>query len=1014
MPRAVIVGVTKNNHMSFHLAPPARSRPSPAAVRLARPVLAAGCILFANTTFADGRVSGRVTDANTRSATVGADLELEGTGLRTSTERGGEFSFRSVPAGQYTLITSSIGYEPTRTSITVADNETARVEVFVGEEVVMLETFEVVGFAEGRAKALNQQKASQTIMNVVSSDSFGDYPDKSIADAARRLPGVTIERGQGQGEGRYVSIRGMNADFNAVSLNGVRVTVSNFDNASRSVPLDVIAIKSAETITVSKALRPDEDADSIGGSINIRSRSAFDREGRSASVDASINYSNLVDSYGKGFYLDDKGHEVSASFSDTFGEKNQWAFAFTANTRETPYASQSVGVRGWGSVVGAGTFTGFLAPTGLLLEEFFDQVENTGGTFALEFKPTESDHLRLNTSFSERDSRRGRQRQEIRYDLSQTFWVPGAPVSTSGNTITGFTSDNRLFREVRDFYETQEHYGVALDGKHERGDNTLTWLAGFNRGNFDGDPNKDLWLTFRTGFSDNRYDLGGAGGTYFPSFSASRDRNNPSNFRLTTVDLGTRFTEDDEFVLRSDFQRDTLIFGGEGFWKFGTQARFKKRELTSIDRFYSQDTSALNPNSDSGLNWNPGSNFLGQGVAAVNYGPSSSVDGTYNYGFFIDPNISRQVVNQLLADGTLRFSPAGQLDSDLRSKAGSYDATEDIYSLYGMGQTTLDKWTFMAGVRGELTRTSFDTFSGVSSGGLFTSVRPENETNDYLDVLPGAHVRYEATRDLIFRAAVTRSIARASYSQLNPSRQVNNTALTVTQGDTDLDPTRSTNLDLMVDYYVGRVGLLSAGVFYKDMTDNVYRLSRTELGSNVPEAPIGNAGSTYTISDWANAEGAEVYGFEVGFERDLSFLPSPFDGLGVFSNFTFTDSEVETGIPGRQGLTTPLFGQVEKSYNVGLTYKNYGFSGRIAYNWRDSYLDFGGLNANPALDRYLDKLGSLDVRLDYTFNKGITLFTEFRNVTNSPDRAYAGDADVRPTYNEYRDWSATVGLRWSL
>jgi TonB-dependent receptor len=958
-----------------------------------------------------GTVAGTISDSTSKSFLAGAEVSVDGTSTRTYSGKDGDFSLKLTPGG-YTLTVSYIGYPSKSVAVSVIAGETTAVPVLLGDDVVQLEAFKVEGLVEGQARALNQQKASQNIVNIISSDSFGDFPDKSIADAARRLPGITIERGQGQGEGRYVSIRGMNADFNAVSLNGVRVTVSNFDSASRSVPLDVVSAKSAETIEVSKALRPDEDADSIGGSIKIRTRSPFDRDGRSATIEGSVNYNSLISDYGSGFYLKETGYDVSGTFSDVIGKNRDWSIALTLNDRNTPYVSQSIDVRSWGTVTGPGAFAGFLAPTGILQQEFFDEVDQTGATIALEYRPSDDDQFRINTSYNVRDSRRGRQQLDVRYDLNQNFWV--GPATATGDTITDFTADNRTFRQVRDFYESQELINLALDGKHKRGDNTITWLAGFNRGNFDGDPNKDLNLTFRSGFSDNSYQLGGAGGTYFPGYDTSLNRNNPANYRLTSVDLGTRFVTDDEFVLKSDFQRDTFILGGDGFWKVGTQARFKNRDLKTIDRFYDSTTNTVSLNTGGALNWNLANNFLGKGVAAVDYGPSSSVDGTYDYGFFIDPNISRAVIDQLITNGTLAFTPAGQLDSDLRSQAASYEATEDIYSLYGMAQTTIDKWTFMGGLRGEFTATSFDTFSGVSTGSLFTSVIPENESNNYLDLLPGAHIRYDATRDLVFRGAITRSISRASYTQLNPSRRIDNTALTVTQGDTDLDPTRSTNLDFIIDYYVGRVGLISAGAFYKKMDDNIYRLSRTDVGANIPGTPLANAASNYTISEFRNAKGADVYGVELGFERDLSFLPEPLDGFGVFSNFTVTKSEVDTGIPARSGLRTPLFGQVENSYNVGVTYQKYGFRSRVAYNWRDSYLDFGGLNADPRLDRYLDRIGSLDITASYAFRKGITLFTEFRNVTNSPDRAYAGNNSTRPTYNEYRDWSANLGLRWSL
>jgi TonB-dependent receptor len=965
-----------------------------------------------------GGVTGRVFDSSSKVSLGAAEVGIAGTALRTTTARDGTFSLRGLPTGEHTLAVSYLGYESKRTTITIEAGRTTVADFALGGEIVQLEEFRVEGIVEGQARALNQQRANQNISNIIASDAMGQFPDKSIADATRRLPGITIERGQGQGEGRYVTIRGMNADFNAVSLNGVRVTVSNFDGASRSVPLDVVSAKSAESIEVSKAIRPDQDADSIGGAISIRTRSPFDRDGRFLTADVGINYSNLIGDYGSGFYLDQRGYEFSASYGDFLNAAKTWAIAITLNSRETPYVSQSVDSRSWAAVtnvrnLAAGAqFVGKLVPTGVLLQEFFDQIEQDGLTVALEYRPDADNRVKFNASYSERDSRRGRQLQDIRYDTDYEFWLGSAEFT--GDTITRFTSDNRLFRQVRDFYEAQALTSLAAEGRHVRGENTFTWLAGFNRGQFDGDANKDLWLTFRTGFADNAYNLNANGDGYFPGFSSSRDRLSPAQFRLDTVDLGTRFITDDEFVLKGDFRREAELLGGRGFWQAGVQGRWKSRDFRTVDRFYDSTTNVVSFRAGAtAIAWFLDGNEQNQGVAAVNYGPARSVDGRYEFGFFIDPSTSRRVIDALIASGKLAHTAAGATDSAARSLVGSYQADEDVLSTYIMAQTAIDRWTLLAGVRAEYTDVSFDTHRAVTAGGLYSGATAINGTNDYVDILPGVHARYDVNKNFLLRAAVTSTIARASYRQLNPSTVIDNNARTVTRGRTDLDPTRSLNLDLAAEYYFGGIGLFSATVFAKDMKDNVYRLSSTGLGSTIPGT--NDPAATYSISEFRNAKGADVTGLELSYERALRFLPAPFDGLGVFGNFTWVDSEVETGLPGRANLKTPLFGQVETSYNAGVYYQKNGLQVRVAYNWRDAYLDFNGIDADARLDRYLDTLGTLDVTTSYLLPWwNLTVYAEFNNVTNTPDRAYRGNSTLRPVYNEYRDWSASFGLRWRL
>jgi TonB-dependent receptor len=568
-------------------------------------------------------------------------------------------------------------------------------------------------------------------------------------------------------------------------------------------------------------------------------------------------------------------------------------------------------------------------------------------------------------------------------------------------------------RQVRDFYENQALFSVSFEGRREFGDLTAEFRAGFNRGNFDGDAARDLNATFQSGFADNTYRLGEP---YTPAFGSTRDRLNPFQFRFVSVDLGTRYITDDEFVLGGDLQWDRELLGGTGFIKVGAQARFREPDYQTLDRFYDDVTNVRRLSGGAGaFAWFADEAPDGGTLATATYGPATSANGAYNYGFFFDPDRTRRIVNSLIANGTIAFNAAGAIDSAARSRTGSYDAEENIYAAYGLAQTTLGSWTLLGGVRAEFTDVSFDTFRATRAGSVFTGTTPLRASNDYVDVLPSVHARYDVNRDFVIRAALSSTLARASYRQLNPSETINTTDRSISRGRTDLDPTSSTNLDLTAEYYFSSIGLVSAGVFYKDMSDNIYQLSSTALGATLPGVPASEAGALYQINEFRNAKGAELYGFEFAFERALRFLPAPFDSLGIFANYTYADSDVDTGLPGRANLTVPLFEQVEASYNLGAYYEKHGLQVRVAYKWRDGYLAFNGFNADPRLDRYVADIGQLDITASYRFERlNLTVFTEFINVTDAPDRSYLGNESLRPAYNEYRDWQATFGLRWRL
>ncbi|MCD8481719.1 MAG: TonB-dependent receptor [Verrucomicrobia bacterium] len=437
----------------------------------------------------------------------------------------------------------------------------------------------------------------------------------------------------------------------------------------------------------------------------------------------------------------------------------------------------------------------------------------------------------------------------------------------------------------------------------------------------------------------------------------------------------------------------------------GGQYRFRTRDYVTVDRFYDSFTAERLPT------WWLDEAPDGGAPVFANYGTPRSVRNRYEYGFFIDPARTRQVVDHLLSTGELRFSADGELDSVNRSLAGSYKLQERIYSSYLMAQTVRGAWTLMSGVRLEHTRVGVDTFSGtVNEDFIFTEAIPVRGENSYTNLFPHLHARYDVNDDFVVRAAYSTSLQRASYRQLNPSGRIDQFDLTVTRGRADLKPTRSHNLDLMVDYYFGSVGRIGTGVFYKKMYDNIYRLSFTQDGS---EFEGGMPGVQYDIAEFRNARGADVYGFELSFNTPLEFLPGVFSGLELFGNLTYIESDVDTGLPGRDGFKTPLFGQVEFFYNLGIGYFKRGWNARVAYNWRDAYLAFNGIDEDPRLDRFVDSLGQLDVSISYDFRNGFSVYSEFINVLDAPDRSYLRDRTTRPVYNEYRDWAVYFGVRWS-
>ena len=256
-----------------------------------------------------GTISGTVIDASETVALRAAQVRIVELDRTAGTERDGSFYFADVPAGTYALEVRYVGAPTTRQTITVTDTGTANVVIQVGSPGADNEIL-VIGQAANIASSLSRKRNADGVSDVLTRDAIGQFPDQNVAESLRRLPGINVLNDQG--EGRFVSVRGLNPNLNATSLNGVRLPSPESD--TRGVALDVISSDIIESIEVKKSLTPDMDGDTIGASIEIETTSAFDRRKDLLTVKAEGSYNELADA------LSPKGSvDFSTRVSDNFG-----------------------------------------------------------------------------------------------------------------------------------------------------------------------------------------------------------------------------------------------------------------------------------------------------------------------------------------------------------------------------------------------------------------------------------------------------------------------------------------------------------------------------------------------------------------------------------------------------------------------------------------------------------------------------------------------------------------------
>jgi TonB-dependent receptor len=312
--------------------------------------------------------------------------------------------------------------------------------------------------------------------------------------------------------------------------------------------------------------------------------------------------------------------------------------------------------------------------------------------------------------------------------------------------------------------------------------------------------------------------------------------------------------------------------------------------------------------------------------------------------------------------------------------------------LFG-GNTTL-----LGGIRVENTSTEYTSYELIlDEEGDPLGLAPTSGDKDYTEWLPQVHLVYRLDDRSNLRAAVTRSLARPNFEMIAPWRLINREDQEIELGNPELDVTTAWNLDLMWERYLEPLGILSAGLFYKQLDDSVFIFNFEEVIDDIE----------YEVTQPQNGDSAELWGIELAYQNQFTSLGGFWGGFGVYLNYTYIDSEAN--YPDRE--TTRLQGQSEHVGNVALVYEKYNFSGRLSVNYNgNSILEIGG---EAAEDIWVDDHTQLDFLGRVQLSKKISLVLELINLTDEPYRVFEGIED-RPRQEEYYGWWGTLGVRFDL
>jgi iron complex outermembrane receptor protein len=908
-----------------------------------------------------GTIVGSVSNAATGANLEGAQITLQPGNIAVLSTRDGHFTLPRIQPGSYRLSVSYAGLDPKTVSVDVRAGATAQLDVDLNAEVYRLAQFVVAGEREGNALAITQQRNADNIKNVISSDAFGDVADLNLGNFMQRLPGVSKE--ESEGEIFKIQIRGINSNLSAVSVDGTRASNGSTRSMDRGFEIDKVPTDFIETIEVTKAMTPDTDADSIGGAVNLRTKSALDRKGR------RINYQ-----FGNTYNVSQKSFRPTGSvgYSDLIlGGKVGLLFTASYNESHKPRDSNNIA---WERTTVTNRPAWF---TGNSFGQDQLKHKRAGLGVRIDYKFSEVTRVYFNTTYSLYEDQLNRRWGQLAFPTQTQILNWSDTVTESRNQPLSVV---QLLRD-RDVNTLNFQVGgesTVWGGKLDFNANhspskgtewrfiptqtigTTTAGPGFR---MDRSVSKE-WLTIRQ--------------------ISGPDINDPRN-SLLSVETQDYASDDKITGAQVNFRRPfrtALPFAFKTGARYRAQTRAREQERGFFEYVGPNGTrgpvGATNDD-DLGRFLDPGYTYLPAGMIPLRWLKLPELETSLRG----SPQLWSQNVFNSVRD-SVRFD----------SKA-----EETVTSLYAMGDLRIGRLGIVSGVRMEDTRvtargkkqeltreerarrTAWGTAPVTAAENTRRALAEYDNTvtakGGYRDYFPSIHFKYDLTRNLVARVSYSTGIGRPNFGQIVPDMTINVDNETITSNNPDLKPQYSTNYDATLEYYFQPAGLASIAVFEKNIKEFIFRGT---AGTVEPGSIFGDAYNGYLLTTDQNGGSARVRGLEVSFQQQFSNLPGFWKGFGAFTNFTWLETEGDYGTPGQTLTQRQLPNFTPRSGNVGISYIAYGWTMRVKATHTGDRLAV--YNADPSRMIFGVPHTPVDVNLAYSFSQRLRVYIDAINVFN--------------------------------
>jgi iron complex outermembrane recepter protein len=983
-----------------------------------------------------GTVRGRVLNEITGSFVSNARITAVGTAREAFSDNVGNYQLTLVPVGERTLvITTPSGFTTERT-VTVVSGETTRADVTLrparrgaegAEEVIELEAFEVQSEADAYATAIAGMRQSPNNVTVVDSGVFGDVAEGNVGEFVKFIPGLSIN--YTAADVRSIEVRGMGANFTPVTVDGNRMASAASSGGSRTFELEQVSINNVERIEVTKVPTAEMPADSLGGAVNLVSKSAFERDGREIRYKLYLNANSENLTFDKVAWANEEKYAVlpgfDFSYADVFAGGDLGIMLTVLNSNQFNEQHRSRPRWEWDEY---GTDS-ISDPNPIMRRyQFQDGPKFTyrrsygvRADYRVSDATTLSAGAKYNTYLSQFRNNNVQWDTNVdhRNDVDED---DDEGIATFGTVASNFGgADIDLGGSWRDKGGQTFHTDIAL--KHLGTNFEAEVGAFFSRAtnNYD-----DVSEGFLEGVSLD-YDVPG---------------------QITLTDFGGMNGDYEEVIDVSVTERDGTAVPNLGVPDYtGFELlEIGIREVSSVDKFmganadltYHLELGEQEVSVSSGVrytqqdrdNFAPRTRLRFTGSHDL-YDPNDFINENYlgePTGFDEIPHIplvNHAAVYEFYLANPEAFEEGNRADDNVYAlQAGDFEVKEDISAAYLMGQSKFfdNKLSVNAGVRYERTSVDGTALEVDSSGELPVISGTVSQSRSYDGLFPSFNLKYEALPDLVLRFGYAETIGRPDFTDILPLREISDPLSDdgspgdpsdgeVIVNNTGLEPWEATTYDLTLEYYLGRGGVISASVFRKDLGGVIIDYNKEITQEEIEEFDLPERTLGYNLESAINGSEGKVTGLELSFVYSFKHneqVPALARGFTLFANGTWQDVEGDFGA----GLVDELPGFVDRVINFGVTYQNKWGKAQVKYNIRGRKLIDPTTTGRLTYLFYHEEFPTLDVNFEARISKYATVFLNGRNLLEEPqERIFVGQAPYKFTL---LDRNERFGVQWTL